>query len=175
MSNLLPRETLRTVSNAHRARFILVGSMVAIVCGVIAFLALAPTYAIVRGERTASEDLIDASSLEAATDREEVTRARELVKELLPVASSTTPILSLLDQVLSARPTGIGITHISVRRGSPGEIVLNGIAPSRDEINAYREALSKNSHFESVSVPVPIGILTGFGVGAFNATLVGTF
>lgn len=175
MSNLLPRETLQAVRSTHRARFVLVGSLVGIICGVIALLALAPAYAVVTGERAASNDAAQDTSLESSTDRADVTRARELVKEFLPVATATTSVLTILDEVLAGRPAGIVITSMSVRRGNPGEIVLNGTAPSRNEINAYREVLSKNTRFESVSVPVPIGILTSSQGGAFSATLTGSF
>jgi hypothetical protein len=175
MSNLLPEKTLNSVRKAHRARFMLVGSLVSIVCAGIALLALVPAYAIVSAGRSSAEEAADAEALSFSTDREEITRARALVKELLPLATSTAPLYTVLDEILSARPSGIVVTNVNVRRGDPGEIILNGTVRSRDEINAYRDALAKNSRFDSISVPVPLGLLTGIGGGAFSATLLGTF
>ena len=166
-------ESLQAVRNAHRARFVLVGSLIVIVCGAVALLALVPAYAIVRSGHAAIDDPLQTVSLPPSTDRDDVMRAQALVRELRPVASSTTSALQILGSVLSARPPGITISSMSFARGDPGTIVVSGVAPSRDEVNAYRAALSKDSRFKTVSVP--IGILSIPEGGRFSVTLTGTF
>lgn len=171
MANVLPKDILHAVQRSHRARFVLVGSLVAMVCGVVALLALVPSYAVVSAERGTTSDA--QVPLSASTDREDVMHAQLLVKELRPVASSTISALDILDEALSIRPKGTIISSMRLSRGSPGSIVMNGIAPSRDAINAYRAILSQDTRFETVSVP--IGTLSGAAGGPFSVTITGTF
>lgn len=175
MSNLLPPNAERAVENFHRARFVLVGSLAAIACGAVVLLALMPLYAIVRAERTAAEESVSntAAASSSERDREDITRAQALIRELRPVASSTVSALEILDAALGARPKGVTVTNIHYSRGNPGTIVLQGLAPSREEISALRMVLAKDPHFSGVSVP--IGILTGVQGGQFTVTLTGTF
>lgn len=171
MANVLPRETQRDVRSSYRARFVLVGSLVFGACGIVSLLALVPAYAIVSAERNAAADTL--ISLPPSTDREDLSRAQALARELKPAASSTISLLPVLGEILSARPQGVAVSSMHITRGDPGTISLTGTAPSRDEINAYRAILAENPRFEDVSVP--IGTLTGPGNGSFSATLSGVF
>ena len=173
MANVLTKESLSVVRSLYRSRFVLVGSLVAIVCGAIALFALMPAYATVSAQDPAAVDPLSSISLPASTERDDVARARVLVEELGHVASSTVSALSVLEDVFGMRPAGVKISAVSYTRGDPGTIIVSGTAPSREEINTYRAALSGDSRFKSVSVP--ISTLTGFGGGNFSVTLTGTF
>ena len=118
MANVLPRDALKGIRSSYRARFVLVGSLAAIVCGGIALLALAPAYAIVKAGHVASADP-QTVSLPPSTDRDEVLRAQTLVRELQPVASSTIPVVQILEQVLAAHPR-LTREHISAASWSWG-------------------------------------------------------
>ena len=136
MANVLPKDALSTVRGFYRARFLLVGSLVAIACGVLALLALMPVYATVSAERLAESDPLSQVSLPPSSDRDDIARAQVLVKELLPVASSTVSALHVLEGILSARPAGVKLSNVRYMRGEEGTIVVSGTAPSRHKINS---------------------------------------
>lgn len=173
MANVLPKKSLRAMRRFHRDHFILVGSSVAFVCGLIAFLSLLPAYVIERFERSVATDSAEVVSLPQSTVRDDLVRAQVLAKELQPFASSTVSALPFLEEVLTARPSGVKITMMSFSRGESGTIVVSGTAPSRDEISAYRTVLASGARFQSVSVP--IGALAGSEDGRFSITLTGNF
>src|SRR3989344_7472673 len=137
MANILPKDALTAVRNFYRARFVLVGSLISIVCGAIALLALVPAYALVGAERAvANNDDLQVVSLPPSADRDDIIRAQALVRELRSIASSTVSTLDVLDGILGARPARVAISSMSYVRGDPGTIVINGTAPSRDAIRA---------------------------------------
>ena len=107
------------------------------------------------------------------SDREALARMQVLIEELRPLASSTPSVIRTFEEALLARPPGVAVQNIHLTRGNPATLILAGIAPSRDEINTYRTALSKDPRFMSVSVP--IGILAGTEGGRFTITLTGDF
>ncbi|MBI2612950.1 PilN domain-containing protein [Candidatus Kaiserbacteria bacterium] len=173
MANLLPPQSIRAAQGFYRSRFVFTGSLVTIVCGAIALLALLPVYAMVRGAPTEAIPESATQALPESSDREDLARTRLMLKELQPIASSTVSVLSILEEIFVARPMGTTITSISFTRGEDGEIVLGGTSPSRDDINAYRETLAKSPRFTSVTVP--IGVLAGTVGSRFTITLKGTF
>lgn len=173
MANLLPPAVQRNVQSFYRSRFIFTGALVALACGVVALLALLPVYAMVRGASTEGDSTPATQTLPESSDRVDLARARLMLKDLRPVASSTTSILSILEEIFEARPSGTTVSGISLMRGEEGEIVVGGTSSSRDGINAYREALAKNSRFTSVTVP--IGVLAGTVGSRFTVTLKGNF
>lgn len=169
MTNVLPPEGLHARRKETRARFVLVGSLVLIVCAAIAMLALLPSYAIVRtgaSEKSAQGGVAD------EVEKNEIVRTRLLLSGLLPVASSTVSLLEVLDQAIRARPSGIFINNIIYKR-DPASLILFGSASSRERIKAYRDALAKNAYFKNASVPIQD--LTGSDGGRFTLTLTGSF
>ncbi|MBI2610602.1 hypothetical protein HYW60_01545 [Candidatus Kaiserbacteria bacterium] len=170
MANLLSPRELKQVRSYFRARFLGTGSLVAIVCGVVALLSLLPVYAIVGAPREGSSPT--PGVLSESEDREELARARLILRDIAPVAS-TTSSLDMLGEILSVRPAGTVITSMSFKRGEEGMIVLSGTSKSRDDINAYREILSRDARFSSVTVP--IGALAGTAGSRFTLTITGTF
>lgn len=174
MANLLPKEALRSVRKLHKARFVFVGSLVASTCGVFALLTLIPTYILVSIEHPMTSTTSDGEiALPASTDRDDLVRAQIMAKELQPFASSTASALPILAAILDVRPAGTIITSIRFARGNPHSIIINGEAPSRDEINEYRAILTRDARYENVSVP--IGVLAGSEDGRFSITITGSF
>lgn len=174
MANILPPKAQKEARGFYQSRFVTVGSLVAIVCGVIGLAALLPVYAMVRDTRgdTGTQSAA-AQPLPESSDREDLARTRLILKELSPYASSTTSSLTMLGEIFGARPAGTIITSISLKRGLEGELSLSGSTLSRDDINAFREALIKNPRFTSVTVP--IGVLAGTAGSRFTITLKGKF
>jgi len=173
MANLLPPRAFKDVQGFYRSRFVFTGALVAIVCGVIALLALLPVYAMVRNPQTEPNPQAASQLLPESSDREDLARTRLILKELQPIASSTVSVLSILEEIFVARPSGTIVSSVSFTRGEDGEIVIRGTSPSRDDINEYRETLAKNPRFTGVTVP--IGVLAGTVGSRFTLTLKGTF
>ena len=174
MVNILPQDSLGTVRRFYRSRAIVVGSLVVSACGAVALLALVSAYTIINAVPASLEGFpeitLPASSGE---DREDIVRARALIKELEPLTSSASSSAKFIEAALLARPSGVLVQNIHITRGAQATMVLAGTASSRDDINAYRISLSKDPHFKSVSVP--IGILAGSKDDRFTMTLTGDF
>ncbi|MBI4079945.1 hypothetical protein HY414_01835 [Candidatus Kaiserbacteria bacterium] len=172
MANLLSPQAERKAQGFYRSRFVFTGALVAIVCGIIGFLALLPVYMMVR-DGEAKGDQLASQTLPQNSDREDIARARIILKGIQPYATSTRSVLTTLEEIFVSRPSGMTISSISLKRGQEGQIVLAGASPSRESINTYRETLAKNPRFTSVTVP--IGVLAGTGGSPFTLTLKGSF
>ena len=107
------------------------------------------------------------------TDKGDIARAKIIMREFAPIASSSAPLRGVLEEVLAVRPKGVQILTIGMKRGAPGVIALSGTTSSRDDISAYRAALEKNPRFTGVSVP--IGVLAGTSDDRFTMTITGAF
>lgn len=173
MTNLLPPDALRTVRASHRSRFLFVGALFLLGCALFALVSLVPVYLIVRAEKGPAEEVLQGAARSTQDeDREAIVRAQLLIRDLRPLASSTASLVETIEMVLLAKPGNVTITGLSLVRGNPGTIVIGGIAPSRDTLNAYRAVLAKDPHFESVTLPV--ASLTGAESGRFTMTLTGS-
>ena len=173
MSNVLPPASLREVRRMNTERLLLVGSLLLIVCAVIAFLALVPSYLIVRAESDLPEVSEESISVADKAERDDIFRAQLLIRDLRPIASSSVPILEVLNEVLRERPADVVVRRVSYERGNPGTILLSGSAPSREAIQAYQSALASNPSIKSANVP--LHNLAGRDGGDFTLTLTGTF
>lgn len=171
MANVLPKETLKAVRGSYRSRFILVGSLIAIVSGAFALLALLPVYAIVKAEQERTD--VEVAGFSPSDERDDIMRTQALVKALKPVAVVATSSLAILNEVFSARPSGVVLSSAGYIKGVGGTIAVSGQASSRESINTFRETLSKNPLFTSVTVP--IGVFVGAGGSEFSMTITGDF
>lgn len=172
MANLLPPNGLKRARGFYRSRLIFTGSVMAIVCACIAILSLLPVYVIVSGADV-PEDKDAEATLQESADREDIAQARLLLKALQPTATTSISVLSIWQEIISARPAGTFITSLSLKRGEDGEIVIGGASLSREDVNSFREALSRNPRFRSVNLP--LSALVGASGAPFDITLRGTF
>jgi Tfp pilus assembly protein PilN len=83
---------------------------------------------------------------------------RELAEKVEILSSfessrSTAAIVEAIDRALPARVflQGVSVTHFGPRAG---EIVLVGIADTREDLLAFSDALKTNRLFRDVSIPV---------------------
>ena len=174
MANILPKEMKRNVWSFYRARFVLVGSFVLLAGACLALLALLPSILAVR-TMNGFVEAPQAAMPELAQAQEErigILRAQTLLAEFSPLASSTAPALEALNAALRARSSSIIIRGIEYTKETPGTIIISGESADRTSVSAYRDALSRDPHFTSVSVPA--SVLAGSG-GPFSITLKGAF
>ncbi|PIR84143.1 hypothetical protein COU18_00080 [Candidatus Kaiserbacteria bacterium CG10_big_fil_rev_8_21_14_0_10_51_14] len=171
MSNLLPRDAEKAIWRMYLGRFILAGSLVAIISAALATFALLPMYVALHSDKSGAPEL-SSGEKRAATqqERSEIAHAQSLVTTLSPFLSAPSTVSVAIETALTLRPKGVYVDRI---RYVSGEIMLVGEASTREGISAYRQALQSNSYFTTVSVP--IGDLAGTQGGRFSVTLTGTF
>ncbi|MEK7156283.1 MAG: hypothetical protein AAB790_00560 [Patescibacteria group bacterium] len=172
MSNVLPKEAKKAAWRMYRARFVIAGSLVALAAAGLSALALLPSYLALHAAEPVSAPSNTAKSAGSETDRAALTSVRAMVETLSPLIATTTPAAAIT-QALSARPSAISIDHITYSADSPGMLILAGTAATREALGGYRQALSANSLWKTVFVPV--GDLTGEPGARFSMSLSGDF
>ena len=156
----------------YRTRFAIAGSFVALSAAALCALALLPSYlALHAGDATNSASSTPQSVANEA-DRAAIQSIQTMLKTLAPLTATSTPTSAII-QALSLRPSGITVDHITYSGGNSGMIMLVGSTATREAINAYKQALSADSRWKTVSVP--IGDLTGDPGARFSITLSGAF
>lgn len=152
------------------ARFALVAAAVMLVLGLVAIVALVPSFVLVMGGGSATTT----PSATRANDEATLVRAQALVELLAPSASAA-HVSSVVSTALALRPAGVRVTSVSYT-GSPGKtgtIQLAGTSDGRERIESYRTALRAAGPFATATVPV--SALVGTTEGSFTMTLTGDF
>ena len=169
---------LKSVWGGYRSLLILVGALALAALAVVAIMALLPAYAAIKVEERSREKQ---SSLperpdpnpQAEAERKDLMRAQALLARAAPVISATSSPTEIIKAALALRPQGVTAGKINFVAGDSGSVTITGNSAGREGINLYREALSKEKYFRSVSVPV--GALVGSEGGGFTITLTGSF
>jgi|SRR3989338_168116 len=179
MSNVLPKETLQAEWSKFRNRAVLVGALVLLGTAALSGLALLPAHIALEVEKTIAAGDDDAKSAASSdadqqtkNERSDIVRARALLDSITPVVSVTSSPTEVINAALAVRPSGVRIERITLVFGDTTTTTIDGISQGRENINQYKEALSKSGKFKSVSVPV--GALVGAEGGRFTITLSGT-
>ena len=174
MANIISEDTRRAMQSAARARFILAGAMVALICAGISFLVLLPSYfVLLANSKGISATPSAVSPSERASDTAAITHTKALVGQLAPLVAASSSPTEAITAALGLRPSGVRVDQISYSSGTPASLMLVGSADTTSDISAYRAALSADPLFTSVSVPV--GALVGTDGGRFSITISGTF
>jgi Tfp pilus assembly protein PilN len=177
MSNVLPQHARAQMMRDIRARFLLSGSLVLSAVALVALLALTPAYFSIAIPRMSlanvSQNVSEEQRVQEDADREIASRTRSLLSALMPFTEERASIYPVIERALGLQPEGISIESIVYKSGTTGEITIVGTAQSREPVNTYREALTAEKTFESVSVPV--SALVGASEGNFTMTLKGKF
>ena len=175
MTNLLPIEYQKKNNHVMWARFIIMAAGFITATALVAFLALLPSYFVAQAgiqEFPAPPK----APVEIATARAGILKAQSLATLLSPfVFSTTTPTKTVLG-VVSLKPDGITIDHITYSTdatGKSGRMTLSGVAQSPGLISTYRAELSKDTRFKTVSVP--FDVLIGTKDKRFTLTIEGNF
>jgi hypothetical protein len=169
MANVLPIEAQKKLWGIQRARFIAVGSLVALVLAGVAGLSLLPSFVALE-LYTYSPDQSAANST-AAEGLKNLMRAQAQIDVIRPIVGATSSPMGAIEHALSIRPKGVTVDSFRYNGGSPKQIILRGKA-SRDGLTAYRNALEESGRYAGVAVPV--GALFTES-GRFTLTLTGAF
>ena len=179
MSNLLPKERLELVWDDYRNRLILTGALVLLGAAIFAGNAFLPAYVALKVGESEQEKQNAISILQSdpnpqsRVERADILRSQTILSHIAPIVFATSSLMGILNSALELRPNGVTVSHINIVSGKGGSVIINGEASGRDEINRYRDSLSKDARFEGVSIPVDS--LVGSEGGAFTITLTGNF
>lgn len=166
MSNLLPIEDQKKIWAMYRSRFIFVTALVMLVLAVVGFTALIPGYVALTLAAPSAESV---SVNREGSDPIAMVRAQALINNLAPIFSATSSPTDVMLSVIEQRPTGVRIDRISYMKG---QVTLGGTG-SRETVTAYRTALTSDTRFSSVAVPV--AALVGSEGNRFSMTITGSF
>ncbi len=169
MTNVLPLPAQQSLWAMHRARFLIVLSLVCIGLAMLAFIALMPSYFALESN-TLSEAQMSAQGSSAAESLKSMSKSQALLSALTPIIFATSSPSAAIERALALRPKGVTVQRIRYV-GASKNIQLAGAA-NRDALTAYRTALENDGMFSSVSVPVAALVGTS---GQFSVTLSGKF
>lgn len=157
----------------YRARFIVAGSLMALIAAALCVLALLPSYLALRADGAGNSAPTTASKAATEADRAAIASLRAVLTSLSPLVAATTTPTAAIGKALSLRPATISIDHVTYTGGDSGTIMLVGSAATREAINGYRQALAADPYFKTVSIPV--GDLAGAPGARFSLSLSGDF
>ena len=169
MTNVLPIPAQKNLWGVHRARFLIILSLVLLALAAAAALALVPSYVALEANTVSPDDAVAQKST-AAESMKSMTRSQALLNALAPVVLATSSPTADVEKALALRPKGVTVGHI--RYISSSKTIQLGGTASRDALTAYRAALENDGTFTTVSVPVAALVGTS---GQFSVTLQGNF
>ncbi len=159
MINLIDRETRRALRLSYYIRLAAAAVTLLGVVFLIGAVSLLPTYIFSLSknrEATLAKENLDA--ILAAEEKEAPSSEIAALKEKLGVLSgsqSTGKLFSAVEAALGVRPSGVRVNDISyTKRDQGGELVVVGIASTRDALLSYHKELKKEALFSSVILPV---------------------
>lgn len=171
MSNVLPQDGQKKIWTMYRSRFVLVTSIMLLALAAFAAAALIPTaVAVISTESAAEMSQDDAIENEAALA---IDYAQALIQELGPRLSATSSPLETVIFALQARPGGVRVNRINYVAGEEEYRITFLGSAVREDVSAYRDALTRSGRFSGVAVPV--GALVGANDGNFSIVMTGQF
>ncbi len=169
MTNVLPLPAQRSLWNIHRARFLIVLSLVLIGLSVLAYVALLPSFVALESN-TLSDAEISAQGNSVTQSLKSMQGSQALLTAVSPVIYATSSPSLAIEKAIALRPKGATVSRIRYISSSRS-IQIAGVA-NREALTAYRTALENDGMFTTVSVPV--AALVGAS-GQFSITLAGKF
>jgi hypothetical protein len=172
MTNVLPPDAQKKVWAMYRARFILVTALVLLGLAAASALTLVPSYVAIRMLAASAQDAAPEFSVERS-DVIALERSQHLINAALPLLSSTSSAMSVVEEAIRLRPTGVRISRVTFSAGAEEDRITLIGSGTRGQVSAYRDALTGSGLFSGVAVPV--SALVGSNQGGFSIVLTGSF
>lgn len=166
MANVLPPQFKKSLWRVQRAHYALVFAIMLGILVVVGAVALAPSYLALEIASPRVPEIPENTQREV-TDPLALARANALVTNLMAATHATSSPSELFAMIFDASTSEIVVDSISLTE-SGSRIAVSGTG-SREGISAYRNILSENDLFSSVSVPV--GALVGSENSRFSITI----
>ena len=159
MRNLLPAEHRTRVIVEYRLRVVVVVLSLTLIVVIVGIVLLIPSYFLSRSKKDSVSE--QTAFIERSIEFRESEISAELLRktrdQLLLLADSDKRVLltSIIKNVTEGKGIGVTISAIShFREGEIGTLTITGKALRRDNLLAFKDALDRNSHFSSVSLPI---------------------
>lgn len=158
MRNLLPEKNRQLVTREYYMRLAVVSLLLLAVVSLIGIVTLLPAYFSARAKLASvqAEATFVEQSL-SARDSTAVQAVRTINDELRAIRSvqDEPRIEELVRAVLSGKPTGISLSSVNFEKeGNGGNMLIRGVAVSRDALLSFRRALEAESRFSAVDLPI---------------------
>lgn len=169
MANVLPPAQQKQIVRMYLARLLLALACALLFLASIFQVALVPSYLALAFASPPIPHIPQGGT--AAGDPLAVVRAQTLLNTIAPVVNASSSPSMIAAAALSDMPAGVTIQHVSVSSGTDASAATAMIvgAATRENVEAYRSALTKDPLFSSVTVPV--SALVGSDAGHFTITL----
>lgn len=157
--NVLPEEVKKTLRREYRMR-LLTNIFVAVsFVGVIGGISLAPSYidALSKETRLAVERET-LGRLNESQDMDEAKTTLFTTREKIKILEGSEAEFKgsdLLAKVIKAKPVNIAIQSIQYEPKAQKHILtISGVAPTREDLVSFREALEKTTPFQKADIPI---------------------
>lgn len=161
MFDLLTEEEKDELLSEYKARRWSVFLIFIFVLGLISFLLLAPTYAVVYLEKQQLTQKMEESKKKAEDFvNPEMFDQLKQVSELTSALVSHTedvPTVQLIEMLMERKPENVSVTNFSIRKTDNGRslsISLAGRALNRDVLLEFSEELKKEEYIDEVDIPL---------------------
>lgn len=153
MINLLPQSEKKKLLREYRLRLAVIVLWGMLMLEIIAFGLFVPSYLAISSSTSALSVVLEDIQSHAPDGSNETKRHLNLINQeiaSLKVGGASTELFpsQLLTELLAVKSSGIAITGFSyARAGTSVTVQLNGNAATREDLIAYRSALTSNVHF----------------------------
>jgi Tfp pilus assembly protein PilN len=158
MTNLLPNSEKHSIQKEYQSRILVVVLCFFIIEILIATGFLLPTYFLAASKEREAADRIAVLKKSMLSDdvmRSILTTTNQKLK-LLNTDEGKPSIQEIFARAAGKKVSGVSILSLdyALRSGQGGEVVLQGIAESREELVAFKKGLEQDTLFSEVVLPV---------------------
>lgn len=153
MLNILPVEVKKKLAQEYFMRLGILAFLVLSLGGVCMAIALMPAFILAKSEHASLSAFI--SKVEGNAGEDVFTTVRVTKEKLSFFSEKSAPpkALTFFSESVAARAGGISIQGYSYTKGS-NKAIIKGIARTRSNLVAYRDAVGKIPSVDSVELPI---------------------
>src|SRR3989338_2300163 len=161
MHNLLPEKNKRRIKSEYRLRLTVLFFFGSALSGIVLAAAMLPSYISMQSrEEAVVGEYLMAKNSTSAMDEEDLARISEETNEKILSLKSFAlgaTVSNYVDTVFDIENPGInitGFTFVGRQNEEKADIVVEGVASSRDALVLFKSNLEKQPIFGAVSLPV---------------------
>jgi len=160
MFNLLPTKEKKRIIQEYRLRLITVILFFSFSVGLVASLFLLPSYIISSSKDREISERIESVRMSTILREADELNSRLVETNLkiqsLLIGQNSEQTTDLFNIILQKKTSAVRISSISFysKEGDKKEIVLNGVASSRDSLSNFVKSLEEEEIFSEVIIPV---------------------
>lgn len=159
--NVLLPETKQTLKKEYQKRFLAIIFFGVTIVGIFAFISLIPSFVSLRiHEKNAANESQILARLKAEEGNDGVNKTIQIIKNkitLLEKNPASFEPTDLITKLLDTKPAAISAYSILYEPKGTGHLLtVSGVAKTRNDLLAFRDAIQKVPPFEKVDFPVTV-------------------